>query len=165
MLFHAFCYIAATLFILWLRSESKPQQRDFSHAVKEALKEQIEQAEAENEEIEQPQPEQSKTEAIAEDIWDSEVSTSSPRFWIREPKSIKPTLALMPAKEEIKVTPTRKATTKKSQPLEVDLNSLDSAALRKLCSKHGIQWRDARGKGRHLTKAAMVFQLGQKAIA
>lgn len=108
-----------------------------------------------------------QSEAIAEDIWDSGVTTSAPRYWVRQSETIKPALALMPAKEEIKaVTPTRKPATKKSQqPLEVNLNSLDSAALRKLCSKHGINWRDARGKGKHLTKAAMIFQLEQKATA
>lgn len=109
----------------------------------------------------------SQPEAIAEDIWDSGVRTSAPRYWVRQSQSIKPTLALMPAKEEAKsVAPTRKTVTKKTQqPLDINLNSLDSAALRKLCSKHGINWRDARGKGKHLTKAAMIFQLEQKATA
>lgn len=104
-------------------------------------------------------------EAIA-DIWDSGVSTSAPRYWVRQPEPIKPALMLMPAKEEAKsVAPTRAATKKSQQPLEINLNSLDSAALRKLCSKHGIAWRNVRGKGKHLTKAAMVFQLEQKATA
>lgn len=105
-------------------------------------------------------------EALA-DIWDSGVSTSAPRYWVRQSQSIKPALMLMPAKEEIKaVTPTGKPATKKSQqPLEINLNSLDSAALRKLCTKHGINWRNARGQGKHLTKAAMIFQLEQKATA
>lgn len=105
-------------------------------------------------------------EAIA-DIWDSGVSTSAPRYWVRQSQSIKPALMLMPAKEEIKaVTPTRKPATKKAQKAHlVDFSSLDSAALRKLCTKHGINWRNARGQGKHLTKAAMIFQLEQKATA
>jgi hypothetical protein len=61
---------------------------------------------------------------------------------------------------------TRIRNTKKTQQnLEIDLNSLDSASLRKLCGKHGINWRNARGQGKHLTKAAMIFQLEQKATA
>lgn len=99
-------------------------------------------------------------EAIADDLWQTPVVTSAPRYWVRQqPQPSKPTLALTPAKEEAKPV------TKTTQPLEVNLNSLDSAALRKFCSKHGIQWRDARGKGRHLTKAAMIFQLEQKLAA
>jgi pyruvate/2-oxoglutarate dehydrogenase complex dihydrolipoamide acyltransferase (E2) component len=105
-------------------------------------------------------------EAIAPDIWQEDIATSAPRYWVRQPQSTKPVLMLMPTKEEAKpAAPTRAATQKTQQPLEVNLNSLDSAALRQLCSKHGIQWRDARGKGKHLTKAAMVFQLEQKATA
>ncbi len=101
------------------------------------------------------------------DIWDSGVSTSAPRYWVRQSQSIKPALMLMPAKEEIKaVTPTRRPAIKKSQqPLEINLNSLSAATLRKLCTKHGINWRNARGQGKHLTKAAMIFQLEQKATA
>jgi hypothetical protein len=100
-------------------------------------------------------------EAIADDIWETPVVTSAPRYWVRQPRSIKPALMLMPAKEEIKaVTPPRKPATKEAQKAHLlDLNSLDSAALRKLCSKHGINWRNARGQGKHLTKAAMIFQL------
>lgn len=106
-------------------------------------------------------------EAIALDIWEEKITTSAPRYWIRQqPQSTKPVLMLMPAKKEAKpVVPARKPTTKKTQqPLEINLNSLDSAALRKLCSKYGINWRDARGKGKHLTKAAMVFQLEQQKV-
>lgn len=167
MLFHTFCYIAATLLILWLRSESTPQQTDFSHAFKEALEEhfeQLEQAEAEMEEVEQPQPEQSKVEAIASDIWEEDITTSSPRYWVSQPKSLKPTLALMPAQEEVKpVAPTRKTTTKKT--LEIDLNNLDAAALRKLCTQHQVNWRNFLGKGKHMKKATMIEQLQQKLVA
>ncbi|MBD1895903.1 hypothetical protein [Coleofasciculus sp. FACHB-129] len=48
---------------------------------------------------------------------------------------------------------------------EINLNALDSGTLRKLCSQYGIPWRNLRGQGRHLTKAAMVFQLERVATA
>lgn len=103
--------------------------------------------------------------AIA-DPWEMPITTSSRRWASR--KTAQPCLYLLPpAKEEAKpVTPTHKPANKKLQePLELNLSALDSVTLRKLCAKHGIQWRDARGKGKHLTKAAMVFQLEQKAVA
>ncbi|MBD1890483.1 hypothetical protein [Coleofasciculus sp. FACHB-SPT9] len=49
--------------------------------------------------------------------------------------------------------------------VEIDLNALDSGTLRKLCSQYGIAWRNVRGQGKHLKKAAMVFQLEQVAAA
>ncbi|MEP0755588.1 hypothetical protein NDA03_25750 [Trichocoleus sp. Lan] len=49
--------------------------------------------------------------------------------------------------------------------VEVDLAALDSGTLRKLCAQYGITWRNVRGQGRHLTKAAMVFQLERVAAA
>jgi hypothetical protein len=96
-------------------------------------------------------------EAIADDIWETPVVTSAPRYWVRQPQSIKPTLALCPAKN---VEPQ----TRLQQP-EIDLNALDAVALRKLCSQYKIQWRDVRGKNRHATKTMMIFQLNQKAVA
>jgi hypothetical protein len=48
---------------------------------------------------------------------------------------------------------------------EIDLNNLDPATLRKLCSQYKIQWRDVRGKNRHATKSMMIFQLNQKSAA
>ncbi len=169
MLFHAFCYIAATVFVLWLRSDSKPQT-DFSQAFQEAIEEhfeQIEQAEAEMKEVEQPQPKQPNIEAIASDIWQTPVVSSAPRYWVRQPQSLKPTLALMPAKEEAKpVTPIHKPASKKSQqPLEANLDNLDAGTLRKLCTKYGIAWRNVRGQNRHATKAMMLHQLREKATA
>jgi hypothetical protein len=116
------------------------------------------------EEVATPQPE---IHAIADDIWETPVLTSAPRYWERPSQSIKPTLMLMPAASEIKaVTPSRKTANKKSQqPLEINLNSLDPTTLRKLCTQHGIAWRDVRGKNRHATKSMMIFQLNQKAVA
>lgn len=42
---------------------------------------------------------------------------------------------------------------------EIELSALDSTILRNLCTQHGITWKNVRGKGKHLTKAAMIFQL------
>lgn len=49
--------------------------------------------------------------------------------------------------------------------LEIDLNALDSTSLRKLCTKYQIAWAHVRGKNRHATKAAMIFQLQAKLSA
>ncbi len=48
---------------------------------------------------------------------------------------------------------------------EVDLTALDPAALRKLCTKHQIAWKHARGKNRHATKAMMIHQLSSRLTA
>ncbi len=102
----------------------------------------------------QPEPE---VVAIA-DPWEAPITTSSRRWVSRQPESIKPVLALCPAKEEIKPVT-------KPQPTQIDLNALEAVALRKLCSQYKIQWRDVRGKNRHATKAMMIFQLNQKSVA
>jgi hypothetical protein len=104
--------------------------------------------------ISQPEPE---VVAIA-DPWEAPITTSSRRWISRQPESIKPVLVLCPAKEEVKPVT-------KPQPTQIDLNALDAVTLRKLCSQHKIQWRDVRGKNRHATKAMMIFQLNQKAVA
>jgi hypothetical protein len=118
--------------------------------------------------------------AIA-DPWEAPITTSSRRWVSRQPESIKPVLALCPAKEEIKpVTkpqptpidlnaldaasdPMSRASFKQST--QIDLNALDAGTLRKLCSQYKIQWRDVRGKNRHATKSMMIFQLNQKSAA
>jgi hypothetical protein len=48
---------------------------------------------------------------------------------------------------------------------EIDLNALDPAVLRKLCTQHQITWRHARGKNRHATKLMMIHQLQQQLTA
>lgn len=93
---------------------------------------------------------------IVVDPWEAPITTSSPRYWVRvaKPQLIKPLLTLCPAKE-VKPATTPQPTTAP----QMDLNALNAEALRKLCSQHGIAWRDVRGKNRHATKAMMVFQL------
>ncbi|MBD1942506.1 hypothetical protein H6F50_09080 [Coleofasciculus sp. FACHB-712] len=58
-----------------------------------------------------------------------------------------------------------KLTASEQPKAEIDLNALDSTTLRKLCAQYGIVWRNVRGQGKHLTKAAMVFQLERLAAA
>jgi hypothetical protein len=113
--------------------------------------------------VPQPEPEVpaiAKRCGVAQiaDPWEAPITTSSRRWVSRQPESIKPVLALCPAKEEIKPVT-------KPQPTPIDLNALDAVALRKLCSQYKIQWRDVRGKNRHATKAMMIHQLNQKAVA
>jgi hypothetical protein len=103
----------------------------------------------------EPQPE---PEVAIADPWEAPITTSSRRWVSRQPESIKPVLALCPAKEGVKPVT-------KPQPTQIDLNALDAVALRKLCSQYKIQWRDVRGKNRHATKSMMIFQLNQKSAA
>ena len=103
------------------------------------------------EEVAAPEPE---LEVAIADPWEATITSSSRRWVSRQPQPIKPVLALCPAKEEVK-----------PQPTQIDLNALDPTTLRKLCSQHGINWKNARGKNRHATKAMMIFQLTQKAVA
>jgi hypothetical protein len=104
------------------------------------------------EEVAAPQPEV----AIA-DPWEAPITTSSRRWVSRQHQPITPVLALCPVQEVERVT--------KPQSTQIDLNALDPTTLRKLCTQHGIAWKHARGKNRHATKAMMIFQLAQKAVA
>lgn len=91
------------------------------------------------------------------DPWEAPITTSTRRWVSRQPQPIMPVLALCPVKEVKPVA--------WSQPTPIDLNALDAATLRKLCTQHGIAWRDVRGKNRHATKAMMIFQLNQQTAA
>ena len=48
---------------------------------------------------------------------------------------------------------------------EIDLTALDPTTLRKLCTKHQIAWKHARGKNRHATKSMMIHQLSSRLTA
>jgi hypothetical protein len=48
--------------------------------------------------------------------------------------------------------------------MALDLNQLNARELRKLCSEYNIQWRDARGKNRHMKTDVMRQQLAQRFI-
>ncbi len=49
--------------------------------------------------------------------------------------------------------------------LDIELNNLDAATLRKLCTQHQIGWRNFKGANRHMPKATMVFNLQQRLTA
>jgi hypothetical protein len=104
-----------------------------------------------------PQPE--IEQPVIDDPWELPIATGSRRWATRQP--VKPVLALCPAKETFKASVST-ATTVSAQ---INLKKLDLAALRKLCTQYGINWKNVRGKGKHLTKAAMISQLEQTIAA
>jgi hypothetical protein len=63
-------------------------------------------------------------------------------------------IALLPAAELVETA--QDATT---------LEGMTSQQLRNACKVAGVQWRNVRGKGKHLTKAQMVESLSQMATA
>ena len=63
--------------------------------------------------------------------------------------------------EEVETTVAPVAT---EQPA-IDLTALDPTTLRKLCTKHQIAWKHARGKNRHATKSMMIHQLSSRLAA
>jgi len=67
--------------------------------------------------------------------------------------------------EEFATAQADASTMPKSEPLSIDLNSLDAMTLRKLCTQHQIGWRNFRGANRHMPKAAMIFNLQQRLAA
>lgn len=94
-------------------------------------------------------------ETIVEDAWETPIASSPARYWMRPAQSVEPTLlALPPAKEE--------AVVNQPKPEEIELANLDVPALRKLCDRHQIAWRHARGKNRHMNKQVMIFQLQRR---
>jgi hypothetical protein len=106
----------------------------------------------------EPQPEpqpQDLPEPEDEDIWEDAVqpATFARRLEVRH---FSPVLALPPAKEAMENLP---------QPEEIELTSLDVPTLRRLCDRHQIAWKHARGKNRHMNKSVMVFQLRRRLSA
>jgi hypothetical protein len=109
----------------------------------------------------QPEPEQP---SIA-DPWELPILTSCRRWETHQP--IKPLLALCPAVDSVPVFTEDQAASKSRENNTTsfpDLRKLDSVKLRKLCTQYGIVWRNARGKGKHLTKDMMIVQLEQLAV-
>lgn len=153
-IFSTACYIVAILFVLWLRSApSQPQVSVQPVQTTEPMEI------SETSETSEAQPE---TPAIA-DPWEAPTAPATApaavnRRWVAtKPQSVKPVLALCPAKESKPVESAE--ITEEVTELQIDLNALDAMKLRKLCSEYKIQWRDVRGKNRHATKAMMVTQL------
>lgn len=109
---------------------------------------------------------QSEQPSIA-DPWELPILTSTRRWSTHQP--IKPVLALCPAADSVLVpVSTLDQTASKSEENDTnsatDLRKLDSVKLRKLCTQYGIAWRNARGKGKHLTKDMMIVQLEDLAV-
>jgi hypothetical protein len=95
------------------------------------------------------------TQSVVEDAWE-EVATTEPQPAPEIPAITDPWEAPI-------TSSTRRWVSRQPQP--IDLNALDAATLRKLCTQHGIAWRDVRGKNRHATKAMMIHQLNQESVA
>jgi hypothetical protein len=115
--------------------------------------------------IVEPQGQSQLEQPCIADPWELPILTSSRRWSIPQP--IKPLLALCPAVDSFPVS-TLDQTASKSEENDTtrstDLRKLDSEKLRKLCTQYGIVWRNARGKGKHLTKDMMIVQLEDLAV-
>lgn len=96
-------------------------------------------------------------ETIVEDAWETPIASSPARYWMRPAEALNPMLCLPAAKEE--------AVVNHPKPEEIELTNLDVPALRKLCDRHQIAWKNALGKNRHMRKAVMIFQLQQRLAA
>ncbi len=97
----------------------------------------------------QPEPE--------EDVWEGAVEPAIQPQRRLEVRHFSPILALPPAQEQ--------AVVNLPKPEEIELiASLDVPNLRKLCDRHQIAWKHARGKNRHMNKQVMVFQLQQRLL-
>jgi len=68
--------------------------------------------------------------------------------------ALQPAINTRPSKAKPKKKRTQAQTTAPAA-----LALLSAVQLRQQCSKSGVQWRNARGKGRHLTKQEMIDQL------
>jgi len=117
--------------------------------------------------IVKPQETPQLEEPSIADPWELPILTSTRRWSTHQP--IKPVLALCPAVDSVPVpVSTLDQTASKSEQNDTsrstDLRKLDSMKLRKLCTQNGIVWRNARGKGKHLTKDMMIVQLEDLAV-
>jgi hypothetical protein len=74
-------------------------------------------------------------------------------------------VAIAPEIQPEEVVETTEPETTVEEASEIDLKDLDPTTLRKLCTKHQIAWKHARGKNRHATKSMMVYQLQQRLTA
>jgi hypothetical protein len=142
-IFSTTCYIAAILFVLWLRYTPEKAEAPTTQAT---------------EPTEVTEEIAIKETNTVSDPWEESVTAlPQARQWVAavkpQPQPVKPVLVLCPAKE-VQPEPAPTVST-----AEIDLNSLDAGKLRKLCSEYGIKWRSVHGKNRHATKTEMVSQL------
>ncbi len=115
----------------------------------------------------EPQGQSQLEQPCIADPWELPILTSTRRWSTHQP--IKPVLALCPAVDSVPVpVSTLDQTVRKEEENDTtgstDLRKLDSMKLRKLCTQNGIAWRNARGKGKHLTKDMMIVQLEDLAV-
>jgi hypothetical protein len=112
--------------------------------------------------IVEPQEQSQLEQPCIADPWELPILTSSRRWSIPQP--IKPLLALCPAVDSFPAStldPTASKEEENDTTRSTELRKLDSEKLRKLCTQYGIAWRNARGKGKHLTKDMMIERLEQ----
>jgi len=115
--------------------------------------------------IVEPQGQSQLEQPCIADPWELPILTSTRRWSTHQP--IKPVLALCPAVDSVPVSTLDQTASKSEQndtSRSTDLRKLDSMKLRKLCTQNGIAWRNARGKGKHLTKDMMIVQLEDLAV-
>jgi hypothetical protein len=115
--------------------------------------------------IVEPQEQSQLEQPCIADPWELPILTSSRRWSIPQP--IKPLLALCPAIDSRPVSTfdqTASIEEENDTTYSTDLRKLDSEKLRKLCTQYGIAWRNARGKGKHLTKDMMIERLENLAV-
>jgi len=146
--FELACYALAILFILWLRYTPEKSQAFITETTEQT------------EMTEEIATEETFPVSISDPWEESVTATPAARQWIAtvKPQSVKPVLALCPAKDEPEVKPVVAPTASTTQ-TDIDLNKLDAGKLRKLCTEYGIKWRNVHGKNRHASKIEMVSQL------
>lgn len=84
------------------------------------------------------------------------IAPLAPRLLLLPPAivALQPMMDIRPSKAKPKKKRTQAQTTAPAA-----LALLSAVQLRQQCSKSGVQWRNARGKGGHLTKQEMIDQL------
>lgn len=86
---------------------------------------------------------------------------TDPRLVAPAPIATTPVLTLQPVVDTrpSKAKPKKKWAIAQIEVAPAALARLSAVQLRQQCSKSGIQWRNAHGKGRHLTKQEMIDRL------
>lgn len=148
-LFDIFCYLTVFAAICCLRynPQPKPQvQQDNTPETQQPAWEpmEIDEIEAVDTEVLPPLESPDFPPLPVSDPWDLPTEQAPRRRqWVI--KHFSPVLTLPPSKES-----------------ETELADLDSEQLRKLCTAAGINWRNARGKNKHMPKAVMIASLKAK---
>jgi hypothetical protein len=151
-LFDIFCYLSVFAAICCLRYNPQPKPQIEPNYTPETQVEawepmEIDETEEVDTEVLPPLESPDFPPLPVSDPWDLPTQqTSHRRQWVV--RHFSPILALPPATEP-----------KPETEPETELTDLDSHQLRKLCTAAGVHWRNARGKNKHMTKAAMIANL------